>query len=277
MKRLQIIFLLLFPIALFSQSWDIEVGSNYLLNGNQLQTLESEFTEDIESDSGTFSTQTILWRRREGPIYSTKASFSLGAGWTKEVIDRFSFRLGGGLFLRSLDRLDNFEPISREVTNEEIIENPDQSFGLLEYIGDCTNVIVSPADLGESNLTANYLTLNLSTIYELIDEVFSLSGGIEFRTQIFEPSQQAITWFTEEQLGERSCTFHRFEVHERYEYLSRINFAFNLGGIYRVNENWNIQLGVSRDLNNVFTDNSRGVFENDLRATELFLKVRYQF
>ena len=265
MKQLQLTFLFLLPIVLFSQSWDIELGSSYLLNGNQLQTIESRFPKFTESG---LSYQTIIATYRFGPIYSNRASLSIGGGWTKEISSRFSFRLGGGLFVRSLDRLDNFDPTSRQV----IIEETSSFSSLLKIIGDCEFVSVSPAELGESNLTVNYLTFSASTIYEVVDEKFSLTAGVEYRRPLSQPTQQVLDFDREEELGEVTCTFHRDEV-DNPDYINENNFALNIGGIYKVNEKWNLELGVSRDLNNIF----RSLFPAELRATELFLKVRYQF
>ena len=279
---LSFLSLALSSLTLSAQSWDVEVGGYYLLNGDVLEQRDFEFAlaSPLITTVDSVLSQTIRTSNLSGSSFSSRASLSIGVGRVKEINERFSYRLGGGLMLRSLSRRDTFEFLSSEVLSEEVVplESTPITFGTLcdAFTNSFDDIL--PVDPAET-VRATFLSLNASLIYD-INEVLSLTGGLEFKTPLFTlRSRELANIDIDEGQGETVCTWEREEIHDTSgNNFRNSNFAVNLGAIYNVSKEVSIQLGVSRDLRDMFSfEPNEVIATQQLNATEAFIKIRYQF
>ena len=184
--------------------------------------------------------------------------------------------------VRSLTRRDSFEFISSEVISEEVV-----AIDMLPPIIGTTFCDVftnSTLDLGELNrdelVTVTYLSLNASLSYEVKKDLFYITGGVEFKTPIFSLREREIATFSSEDFqGETQCTWERRQLIDRTgNNFRNSNLALNVGLNYKVAERILIQVGISRDVADmfVFEPNESNFITDRLTAAEAFLKLKYQ-
>ena len=285
MKQLLTLFLLL-PMVLFSQSWDLDLGGYYFFDKVELEERVSEFSFDVAlpNTMDTVLRQTIRSSSASGSIFVSRPSLSIGVGRTTEVSDRFSYRLGGGMMLRSMNLRDTFDFFGSEVLSEELVA-VDNNPPLSTFGSTCDRFTNDFNDIGPLDRTelinVYYLRLGAEASYVVSQDLFSLIGGIELRTPLFSLRQNERVLLNREEIEDETVCTYAFDLFQDRSgnAFRNANFSINIGGIFTIDESIKVQIGLSQELQGMFAYPPTSFQQNQdvLTPREVFVKIRYAF